>query len=748
MRKKITLALFLGAVVAAGAFGWARFDRVILSDLPEDLSELRDFRPLTAVEILDRNGARIDSFYLERRYWVSLDALPKHVWAAFVSAEDQAFFAHRGIDLGAIARALLANWRAGDEVQGGSTLTQQLVKNLLLTREKSYTRKLKEIVLAWRLERELSKNEILQLYLNYVFLGAGNYGIEAAARDYFGVPAAELDPGEAALLAGLVPAPSRYNPRRDPELARWRRSLVLARMVDDGVIDAIDAIDLDDAPVLRTERITGDDMGASTAYVSQVRREVRRLFGPETPFKVGLRLRTPYDPAIQRVAVDATEEAVRSHLERQGPRVVLERSNGPLPADTTEACFPARVPGDRRLDALRTETATFPLRREEHWSVAFDERVARGVALRQQLRGGELLAVCRNGDGTVSLDRLPWSESAAIVVENATGRVVAATGGTDTVLEGFVRSTQARRQPGSSFKPYVFAAALEAGRTQMDVVTDAPLFLPAGGGKIWSPKNYGGGFAGPVTLRRALAGSLNSVAVRLALEVGPSEVARIARSLGVKTPLRTDLTMALGSSEVTPLDQAMAFAAIARMGVPVEPVWIDEVGSGEGEVLSLAGDTIELEGLPAELPGRPGPRAIDAGVAYELVDMMREVVRAGTARRAYADGLDRAGKTGTTNDFVDAWFVGFTPEHTVAVWIGTDGVATLGEDETGGRAALPAWLRIVQALPDQTGQRFAIPDEAIVVPASVGLLGFRRGHVPSAVLPRMRSGPGPLPQLR
>jgi penicillin-binding protein 1A len=371
------------------------------------------------------------------------------------------------------------------------------------------------------------------------------------------------------------------------------------------------------------------------------------------------------------------------------------------------------------------------------------------VPLRQQIRGGELLAICRNGDGTVSLDRLPWSESAAVVVENATGRVVAATGGTDSVLEGFVRATQARRQPGSSFKPYVYAAALASGRTQMDIVPDAPLFLPAGGGKTWSPKNYGGGFAGPVTLRRAMAGSLNTVAVRLALEVGPSEVARIARALGVKTPLRTDLTMALGSSEVTPLDQAMGYAAIVRMGVPVEPVWIDSVELGEGRVLSVAGGTIDLaDGTRAELPGRPGERALDAGVAYELVDMMREVVRSGTARKAHVDGLDRAGKTGTTNDFVDAWFVGSTPSHTVAVWIGTDGVATLGEDETGGRAALPAWLRIVKALPDQTGKAFPIPDEAVLVPASVGLLGFPRGRVPASVLPRLRPGPGPLPPLR
>jgi penicillin-binding protein 1A len=333
--RAVTTAL-LGTLVASSALvaaGWEWFDRTVLSDLPADLSDLRNFRPLTACEIADKDGVTLDSFYLERRFWVDLDTLPDHVWQSYIAAEDQHFFEHPGIDLLGITRALLANFRAGGKTQGGSTLTQQLVKNLLLTPEKSYVRKLKEIVLSWRLERELTKREILQLYVNFVFLGAGNYGVEAAARDYFGRSAKDLDPGEAALLAGLVPAPSRYSPRRDPEIARWRRSLVLGRMVDEGWIDPVDAIDYDDAPVLTAEKGGGEVRGDATAYVTMVRREIRRLFGPDEPFTRGMRIVTAYDPAVQRAAIRSTEQAVTDHLARQGPpRRPRPRVQGRRPA--------------------------------------------------------------------------------------------------------------------------------------------------------------------------------------------------------------------------------------------------------------------------------------------------------------------------------------------------------------------------------------------------------------------------------
>ncbi|MEQ1503477.1 MAG: PBP1A family penicillin-binding protein [Myxococcota bacterium] len=714
---------------------------------------MRNFRPLTACEILDHEGQSIDSFYLERRFWVPIDDLPDHVWQAFVAAEDQHFFEHHGMDVLGLTRAFIANQRAGGSVQGGSTLTQQLVKNLLLTPEKTYERKLKEIILAWRMERELTKREILQLYLNFVFLGTGNYGIEAAARDYYGVSARELDVGEAALIAGLVPAPSRYSPRRNAELARWRRSLVLGRMMDEGWVDPVDVIDYEEAPILRNERKLGEDRGDSTAYVTSVRREIRRLFGPDEPFARGLTVTTPYDAKVQAVAVAATDKIATDHLKRQGPRAVVDRDYAgkppPDPDDIADVCFVTMVSWNRNLGELRTSGKKWSLDPKQRNYLVFDEREAHARPLSYQLSGGELLGVCRVGTtDEVTLDIRPWAQAAAVAVENATGRIVAVTGGNDVTLEGFVRGTQARRQPGSSFKPYVYGAALAAGHTQMDRFLDGPISLPAGNGTMWSPHNYSGGYSGMVTMRNAIARSLNTVSVRLILEVGPTEVARIARGLGVKTPLRTDLTLALGSSEVTPLDQAMGYTGIARLGVPVDARWIDQVEDGDGNLLGVAGGKMKLDnGTEVELPGAPGVRVLEPEVAYQLVDLMRNVVTNGTGKKADVEGYARAGKTGTTSNFVDAWFCGYTPLYTVIVWTGTDGTGTLGDKETGGKASLPAWISIIEALPDQKGIEFPVPDEAVRVSTAEGLLGFARGHVPSQILRTGSAGAGPLPPL-
>lgn len=642
-------------MAGAVAYGW--FERTILATLPEDLAGYRDWRPPTVVTVLADDGTPIDEFYVERRIWVDLDELPDHVWQAFVAAEDRRFFEHEGVDPAGVARALVVNFQTGTTRQGGSTLTQQLVKNLLVGKERSYIRKIKEAVLAYRLEKELGKEGVLQLYLNYIALGSGNYGVEAAARDYFGVSARDLDPGQAALLAGLVPAPSRYSPRADPELATERRRLALRSMVEAGYLaDDVAAEFLDD-PIAPPPRGFGHRPAA--AYATLVRREIRRLFGDEAPFILGLRVHTPVDLRVQAVAEQAVRDAVQAHFERQGPR---------------------------------------------------------------------------DGDP----DGGPWAQAAAVVIENRTGRVIAVVGGTEDTLEGFVRATQARRQPGSSFKPYVYAAALRDGQTQIDTVVDAPISLPGGNGRAWSPKNYGGGYAGAMPMRSAMARSLNTVAVRLVMASGPEAVAEIAHGMGVRTPLRTDLTMALGSSEVTPFDQALGYAAFARAGVPVDPVFMDRLEDPLGEILALSGGNLEVNDHDVPIPGGALPRALPAGVAYEASDMLRAVVRNGTARRAFVEGTDRAGKTGTTNDFVDAWFVGFTPRHTVAVWVGTDGWRSLGDSETGGKAALPAWMAIVEALGETPGEIRAAPPESVWVPHQgewVALVRGASGAEPDPTVP-------------
>ena len=303
------IAALLGLGLIAAGLGYRWLDRTVLANLPTDLSSLRDFRPLTAVRVFARDGSQVDEFYLERRVWVPIDELPEHVWRAFLVAEDRRFFEHEGVDFLGIGRAILVNLAAGQVEQGGSTLTQQLVKNLLVGKEKSYRRKLREAVLAWRLERSLSKREILELYLNYVPLGSGNYGVEAAARDYFGVSARNLDPGQAALLAGLVPAPSRYSPRANPALARERRRIVLDGMVTDGLIRRELLPLFNDAPVLNWREGVVEDRPA-LAYVTEVRREVRRALGSELPFSLGLQVHTALDLEVQKVAEDAVRTAL------------------------------------------------------------------------------------------------------------------------------------------------------------------------------------------------------------------------------------------------------------------------------------------------------------------------------------------------------------------------------------------------------------------------------------------------------
>ena len=750
------------ALLIVGGAGYHWFETNILSTLPDDLSGVTDWRPPTTCTVYAADGSPVDDFYLERRVWVPIDELAPTTWQAFIAAEDRRFFEHPGVDPRGVARAFVENLRAGGVHQGGSTITQQLVKNLLVGNERTYERKLREAVLAVRLERELDKMRILELFINYVFLGSGNYGVEAAAQDYFGISARDLDPGQAAMVAGLIPAPSRYNPRRSPELAAWRRRITLEQMVVDGYVDEAALPAWLEAPVAlpREPQVV---RGKDASYVTMVRREVRRLLPSNLAFNEGLSVHTAFDPALQAVAESAVREAIAAVDKRQGRRSAavrlsrpeweaflargpgLPREQGSFVPPTPGTCFDSLVGEKRNLAALAAGPYTFALARPE-WSTMVRHTDSGPMPLHQVVRAGDVLRVCLQEERTITLDPRPFAEGAAVVLESRTGRVLALVGGYEVGLEGFVRATQARRQPGSSFKPYVYAAALQQGRTQLDIVQDAPLSLSAGGGKLWTPKNYSGGSSGPMSMRSALARSVNVPAVRTALEVGMEEVVRTARAMGVRTPLRTDPTVALGSSEVTPMDQALGYATIARMGIPTDPVYIDYLVDWRGRTVN-AGDPLLVAGQEvARLPGGPRPRALSAGVAYELADMLREVVHAGTARRAWVADQDRAGKTGTTNDSLDAWFVGFTPEHTIAVWVGTDGKTSLGQGETGGRTALPAWMRIVDALPSTAGQTLPMPDEAIRVKTDVGWVGLARGHVPRSALPtRIVAADDPLP---
>ncbi len=756
----------LGAAALIGALGaglaWRWFDTEILSTLPPELGRDAEFRFPCSVQVFAADGSRVDQFYLERRVWVPIAEMPDHVWQAFVASEDRRFFDHEGVDPLGIARALVVNLRGGETRQGGSTITQQLVKNLLVGKERSYKRKFREAVLAWRLEGELDKMALLELYVNYIALGSGNYGVEAAAQDYFGISARDLDVGQAAMLAGLVPAPSKYSPRNNPDLAARRRETVLRLMVEQGYTSAdVASVHLTD-PVL-VPRSSGEK-GANVAYLTEVRREVRRVFGPELPYLEGLQVHTPLDVEAQRVTEQAVRDGLMALEARQGAR-------GPT-RNVPEA---ARGGYLARADALKNDPQTgqvrpprpgecFPALADDAagalsagpFQLALDSasleqlvRIAPGKAprpLREVLVRGDVLEVCARdaAEGAVegapipvSRRQRPWAESAAVVLENRTGRVVAVAGGYDVGLEGFIRATQAKRQPGSSFKPFVYAAAVASGMRQTDIVVDAPFSIPGTNGRMWSPKNYDGEYKGPIALRRALALSLNTVAVRLAYGTGIEPITTLARRLGVRSKLRQDLTVALGSSEVTPMDLALGYSSIARMGVAIDPVWITRVEDRRGRSLGSEGTMLSLPEVTAHLPGGEGTRAMDPAAAYVTVDMMRNVFHNGTAKKGRRDGMDFGGKTGTTSNFVDAWFVGFSPRYTVAVWVGTDGTASIGDKETGGKSALPVWSTIMEALPNVPGERFPVPDEVVLAPADDRWLGYRRGTAPGLAAPTL-----------
>lgn len=769
------------ALAIAAVWCWSWFDRNVLSTLPENLAHVQEYRPPSNCVIYDAAGTPVDEFYVERRIWISIKELPEHVWQAFVAAEDRRFFAHRGVDPLGILRAFASNLVRGSVRQGGSTITQQIVKNLLVGNERSYIRKLREAVLALRLERELTKMELLELYVNYVYLGSGNYGVEAAALDYFGKRAAELDAGQAATLAGLVPAPSRYSPHRHPENAIARRQYVLGRMVEEGYVTLGDARRFEKEPVfLPVEHRTRPSVGL--AYLTEVRREIRRLFGTTTALTHGFHVYTPLDLDVQANAEDALRKALHAVDERRGRRgaiarlseaqraAFLARGSGLRPVEAARAeaaekadagetdeapaprfekpkpgdCFEALV-GKGGLGDLEAATFTFEMEKEERAASIRGPGGEGRRSLAMAVGPGHVLRVCAVDETTVKLDPDPWAEGAAVVIDNSSGRVRALVGGYRDVLEGFVRATQARRQPGSSFKPFVYATALKSGKTQLDQVYDGPISLPGGNGKIWSPGNYDNKYFGNLPMRNALARSLNTVAVRFTYELGARRVAETARSLGVRSPLRTDLSIALGSSEVTPMDLAVAYATIARMGAPTDPVLIDSIRDASGKLIGVAGGTVVVGGETlGKLPGGPLARALPAGVAYELADMMREVVRSGTARRAFKEGSDRAGKTGTTNDFIDAWFVGFDRRHTAAVWVGSDGPESIGPKETGGSTALPAWIQIMDALESSGTERLPVPDEAVLVSIGGSWFGFPRGQVPERYLPQAKVKAEPL----
>jgi penicillin-binding protein 1A len=745
----VTLGL---AAAVAGVVGFLVL-REIRKDLPP-VDQLAAYRPAVATQVYASGGELVGEFFLEKRYLVPLDRIPLVVRQAFISAEDSNFYRHRGVDIASIARAFVNNLFAGEVVQGGSTITQQVVKSLLLTPERSYERKIKEVLLSLRLEGQFSKDEILYLYLNQIYLGAGAYGVAAAAQVYFNKNIEDVTLPEAALLAGLPQAPSRTSPIHHEKRARARELYVLSRMEVDGYISHEQGENAARIPVHVVLGQGRQSYANAPDYLEYVRRLLEDRYGNRGPYELGLRIDTSLDMRMQHIAEQAVRSGLKALDRRRGYRGALRRlsesearpfleqqertlpKGGPVVGASVEALV-IRSSADQLRLRIGTAEAEMPaagLSWARGWKAA-------------SFRPGDVVLVKIEKIVTpgrsfeVSLDQEPDAEGAFLALDANTGYVRAMVGGYDYSRSQFNRAIQALRQPGSAFKPLVYAAAFDHGFTPASIVVDSPISFEDGSNKIWKPENYEQEFRGPTRLREALVHSINVVTVKVAQEIGLSYLISYLPRFGFDRPFPRNLSIALGSSEVTLLELVRAYDAFATGGKLYDPIFITKITDSAGAVVEERKPYYE--------------QALSPETAYLITSVLKSVIDRGTGHRARVLARPAAGKTGTTNDQMDAWFIGFTPELVAGAWVGFDEKRTLGKEETGGRAAVPIWLEFMQgATEDQPVNDFPIPDGIVFVniDTKTGLRAapgddnlmlecFRRGSEPGQMIQRAQGPP-------
>ena len=754
---RLLLVLFtVGVLVGAAVLGLvARY----AAELPA-VEVLRDYNPSLVTKVYGADGSVVGEFFVERRVIIPLSRIPKILQDAFVAAEDASFFEHHGLDFKAVLRATVRNVLAGGVVQGASTITQQVARNMFLSSERRLARKIKEAILAYRIEKHFTKQDILGLYLNHIYLGQGAYGVQAAALTYFGRPVDQLNLLESAVLAGLPKAPTTYSPAQHPERALKRAGYVLTRMAETGAITH-DQAKAASGLTLRLQKGAGAQRGAY--FLEYVRRSLEKSYGSDAVHRGGLEVRTTLDPRLQAAAEDAVRAGLREVDKRRGWRGPAQRLGTADAAkieglirslDTWPVLLAAGdiVPAvvrevSEREAVVRVGSGDGVLPVAEMRWVYGQGREERMKSPRQVLRAGDVLLVRVLAPGgpavraRVALEQDPDVEGALLCQDVHSGAVLAMVGGFDFARNQYNRALQARRQPGSSFKPMIYAAALESGDwTPASIIEDSPIEFEnrddAAKVKIWRPSNFENEFFGPTRLRVALNHSRNVVTIKLIQAIGVQKVLAVAQRMGIASPLAPDLTLALGSSSVTLQELTSAYGAIADGGVRHDPLTILSVRDRNGRVLEEHAPTA------AEVLSRES--------AHVLTSMLQTVVSDGTGWKVKELGRPVAGKTGTTNDYVDAWFMGFTPDLVTGVWVGLDRRESLGWHETGSRAAIPIWLDFMTAavegrpasvFPVSPGVVFAKIDPESGVLASPESFDavveiFRAGTVPTAVAPR------------
>lgn len=722
---------FLGAIVGVGviALVFSHFGR----DLP-DYSQLQKYEPPIVTRIYAGDGRLLAEYAQEKRVFVPVSVMPPLVKNAFIAAEDQNFYKHPGIDILAIARAIRTNLIGGGRLVGASTITQQVAKNFLLTNERSYERKIKEALLATRMEKAMTKDQILELYLNEIYLGQRSYGVAAAAQTYFDKKLDDLNVAEVAYLAALPKAPNNYHPVRNHNGALARRNWVIGRMLEDGYITSSQAELAQASPLAMTLKDESDVVSAPF-FAEEVRRQLKTQYGEESLYTGGLTVRTSVDPRLQYIAAKALRNGLMEYDRRHGWRgpVAHFDSLDDWNAQLITVTEPEEMPDgwmlamvlesgqqNAKIGFADKETATLPLANVQWARQCLQECYALGpeiTGVNQVLKSGDVILV-EQTKKTWALKQIPLVQGALVAMDPHTGRVLAIQGGWKYGPSQYNRATQAKRQPGSAFKPFVYLAALDKGFTPATRVLDAPFVMEQSPGNYWRPTNYSGEFYGPTPIRVGVEKSRNLMTVRLADHLGMPTVVDYAKRFGIADDMKPYLSYALGAGETTLLKLTTAYGMIVNGGKKITPTMIDRIQDRRGQTVFSddtrpcpnCGDLIRWDGQSTpEVPdGRE--QIADERTAYQMVSILEGVVQRGTAAKLAALERPLAGKTGTTNESKDTWFVGFSPDLVVGVFVGFDQPKSMGKRETGGSTATPIFGEFMkEALKDTPPTPFRVP---------------------------------------
>ncbi len=758
-----TVIGFFLIIAASGGILWYLWS----SNLPY-IGSLREYNPSIITEIYSDDGRVIGRFSNEKRIVISLDQVPKHLIDAFVAAEDARFFEHEGVDIQGIFRAFFKNLKAGKTAQGGSTITQQVARDLLLKNaEKTYKRKVREAILSMQIEKNFSKQKILFLYINQPYMGHGAYGVEAAAQTYFNKNARDLNLAESALLAGLPQAPSRYSPLVSFEKAKARQRYVLQRMREEGYITSDQETEAAETEIIITEK-KEDPFDQAPSFTEHIRRYLDKKYGSDLLYGGGLKVYTTVNLDIQRSAQNAINRGLLELDKREGYRGPLQILSSddkeaflkesretflknPLAVDSVVKAMVTHVDDENgeAIIALGEESGILPISEmkwarkpnpeEPYYSTEVDspgQVLAPGDVVLCRLKG-RITAENSPYQWELSLEQEPEVEGALLAMDIKTGRVKAMVGGRDYARSQFNRAVQSRRQPGSAFKPIIYTAALDKGFTPASIIIDAPYIssLDPKDEELWRPRNYKETFFGPTLFRTALIMSRNVITVKILKEIGISHVISYARRMGIESDLSPDLSLALGSSGLSLLEITTAYSVFGNNGMLVNPIFINKIEDRTGQIIEENQPVIQ--------------EAISPETAYVMTDLLEAVIAEGTGWRAKALKRPAAGKTGTTNDLRDAWFIGYTPDLLTGVWVGYDHQKPMGKGETGSRAASPIWVEFMtDVLKDKVVEDFIAPEDVVFakIDAAKGLLAsphsketvfqaFKKGTEPKEYTP-------------